>query len=526
MSNKFKNLLELKLEYTKPPLSLDKYRKEVKDVYLYNFNDVRNPLISFVIVAYNEDELLFRLLKTIVSTISKSYEIVVVDNGLPVNVKENLKSYSLKHIILNKNLGCSTGRNIGSLYCNADVVFFVDADGYLENVDIAFKKAEYLLNNKKLVAIRGKVVDTNTNWWRSKPKHYDLGNKQIPSFLDAEGVTLFKRADFIHAGGFEEGLSGNEGHVLCFRMVVFYNYDIDSFIYDPELILYHKYSSGLKHFLSKKQRYRYLSKIVRLRYPLIGYLTRYFMQQRRNINANYSKKSIFKKIFDYYINTNVDKIFIRNQCEYNKIKLNNSPDEITFSVIITIHNHGKYLKRAIESINSQTLQGIQLIIVDEFSNDKKTKQILDEISKSIYLIRLAKNSEKSAAPLAGIKKAYSEYIIILNGCDYLEPTYLEKAKNIFENYKQVGIVSCYQPDIADDILNCKYKNQTEMDIVLVRDYINSASCFRRAAMNEVVRYLEGLNGHDNKSHWIKIIKNGWRLKIIPQYLIMHNDYNE
>ena len=138
-------------------------------------------------------------------------------------------------------------------------------------------------------------METNTNWWRSKPSHYDLENRQIPSYLNAECVTLFKRSIFISVAGFEEGLAGHEGIVLCFRMIEFYNYDMDSFIYDPELILYHNYSSGLKHFLSKKQRYRYLRNIVRLRYPLIGYLTRYFMQQRRNINANYSKKSIFKK---------------------------------------------------------------------------------------------------------------------------------------------------------------------------------------------------------------------------------------
>lgn len=51
------------------------------------------------------------------------------------------------------------------------------------------------------------------------------------------------------------------------------------------------------------------------------------------------------------------------------------------SVIIPTYNDGKYLKLAIESIQNQTYDNIEIIVVDDFSTDE-TKIIVDEISKN------------------------------------------------------------------------------------------------------------------------------------------------
>ncbi len=312
MKNNLKDYLDLKLEHKKPPLSIEKYSDSIEEVNSYNLQDIQEPWISFLLVVYNEDELLFRALSSITCAKSGSYEIVVVDNGLSEPAKEKLRSYSLKHIVMNKNVGCGTGRNIGSLYCNAPVIFFVDADGYLEDVDIAFDKVQVLMNDAKLVAIRGKVKQIHTGLIRIEPCHYDLGDEVIPCCINAECVSMFKRKDFIEVGGFEDGMVGHEGTFLCFRMVEFYGYDKDSFLYDPELVLFHNYYNNLKHILSKKQRNRHLSYILTLKYPSIVSFS--YTMNSNPINKGYLVKfNLFlDRLITYWVHRKVKNFFIKS----------------------------------------------------------------------------------------------------------------------------------------------------------------------------------------------------------------------
>ena len=53
------------------------------------------------------------------------------------------------------------------------------------------------------------------------------------------------------------------------------------------------------------------------------------------------------------------------------------------SVLMTVHNTSNYLKRAINSIISQTYKNIELIIVDDCSSDNSVKIIKNYKSKKI-----------------------------------------------------------------------------------------------------------------------------------------------
>ncbi len=474
MQNNLKDYFNLKLESKKPPVSIEKYSDRIEEVNSYNLQGIQNPRISFLLVAHNENELLFKALNSITCAKSRSYEIVVVDNGLSEPAKERLRSYSLKHIVMNKNVGGGTGRNIGSLYCNAPVIFFVDADGYLEDVNIAFDKVQVLINDHKLVAIRGKVKQIRTGFIRVGSEHYDLGDKVIPCYINTEGISMFKRKDFIEVGGFEDGLMGHEGIFLCFRMVEFYGYDKDSFLYDPDLVLFHDYYDDLTHLSLKVERYKYLFHILTLKYPLIQSFRKYY-----------------------------------KDIEY-----------IKFTVVITSYNKGRWLKEAINSVLSQTLQDVQLIVVDDCSDEPETIKVLNQISNNVHIIRLDKNRGLSAARNEGIKNADSEYICCLDGDDYLEPTYLEKARNVFENYKNVGIVASFFNTFGD--ITGKSSNSigdTSLVRMLTHDYILATSCFRREASVKVGMYDENLKSHEDWEHWINIAKDGWKIRVIHEYLV-------
>jgi len=60
------------------------------------------------------------------------------------------------------------------------------------------------------------------------------------------------------------------------------------------------------------------------------------------------------------------------------------------SVIMSVHNGEKYLRKAIESILNQTFRDFEFIIVNDGSIDK-TEDILDDYAKQDSRIKIIKN---------------------------------------------------------------------------------------------------------------------------------------
>jgi len=506
----------LQLQYKKSPISKSKYNKFIQENTFYNPQDTETLDLCIIVVAYNEDDLIFRLFDSIHASSSNSYELIVVDNGLSEVTREKLKTFSLRHIVLNENVGCSTGRNIGSIYCSSSIIFFVDADGYLESMDLAIEKAKYLIQNKDLVAIRGKILEIQKRIFSTGPKNYDLGNDQLVSFLDAEGVTLIKKKDFIKVGGFEDGMVGHEGIVLSYRMIEYYGYDTASIIYDPNIVLFHNYPNTIYSNLEKKLRYMIHWEKVKLNYPLILYYLSDTLILRPKIVKSSLLKGIINNLSEYYVNLKFSRSIHE---EFENHKILNSSVEITFSVIITCYNMGEIINRAVESVRTQTLNGIQIILVDDCSTDPKSLSVLEKISPDVELVKLEKNSGVSVARNRGIRESKAQYICCLDGDDYLEPSYLEKAKNIFDSSPEVGIVSAYQQSFGGN--NWKFKPEENIDIVdaLVDNPLPAASCFRKEVSADVNMYDENLRSHEDWDHWIKILGYGWKVRVIPEFCI-------
>ena len=210
---------------------------------------------------------------------------------------------------------------------------------------------------------------------------------------------------------------------------------------------------------------------------------------------------------------------MRNISTDKNLNLDKSSNGKNFTVIITSYNVGKYLRKAIDSVYNQTLKNIELIIVDDCSDDPEMLRLLDDISDNVQVIRFDKNLGVSAARNEGIKKSSSEYILCLDGDDYIEPAYLEKAKNVFESYKDVGIVSGWVRLFG--MSNSIWVPQNDIDLlrILTDNRINSGSCFRKEASVKAGMYDEKLRSFEDWDNWIKIIKDGWKVKVIPEILL-------
>ena len=137
------------------------------------------------------------------------------------------------------------------------------------------------------------------------------------------------------------------------------------------------------------------------------------------------------------------------------------------SVIVPIYNVETYLKRCIDSLLAQTLEDIEIILVNDGATDNSgyiaKKYYLENPQKIFYLEK--KNGGLSDARNFGIKHASGDYIAFLDADDYAEPTTYEEMYNkaIEENcdYVECDFIWEYEKKSKLDIRK-DYKNKKEM----------------------------------------------------------------
>lgn len=200
----------------------------------------------------------------------------------------------------------------------------------------------------------------------------------------------------------------------------------------------------------------------------------------------------------------------------NMIKDNN----IAVSVIVPIYNVEEYLKACLESLERQTLQNIEVILVNDGSTDGSeniARQYVDRYKKFSLIDR--ENGGLSAARNSGIKNATGKYIYFLDSDDYLIDTALERmyqkaeeenldvlkfsaynfedgkdAERVWETYKYEG----EYPDVYTGVellnrMRCNGDNGiVSCDLIFTR---------RNIIRENSLEFYEGIIHEDNLFHW-------------------------
>ena len=114
----------------------------------------------------------------------------------------------------------------------------------------------------------------------------------------------------------------------------------------------------------------------------------------------------------------------------------------TVSVVITCYNQGQYLEECINSVTNSDYPNIEIILVDDGSEDTFTQKTLDKLDSGKIRIIRQNNQGVCAARNNGIAAASGKYILPLDADDKIAETYISKAVNIFARNPDTGIVFC------------------------------------------------------------------------------------
>lgn len=128
---------------------------------------------------------------------------------------------------------------------------------------------------------------------------------------------------------------------------------------------------------------------------------------------------------------------------------------VKVSIIVPVYNVYDYLDKCLKSIQNQTLNDIEVIVVNDGTKDT-SQEIIDKYTTidSRFKGYIKENGGLSDARNYGMKKAKGEYIAFVDGDDYIEPDMYElmynKAKEDDSDIVECDFTWDYPKKIIED----------------------------------------------------------------------------
>jgi len=109
------------------------------------------------------------------------------------------------------------------------------------------------------------------------------------------------------------------------------------------------------------------------------------------------------------------------------------------SVVIPSYNYALLVGEAIRSVQDQTVDDLEIIVIDDGSTDD-TPEVLGAIDDPRLIVRRVPNGGVAAARNIALEMARGEFIAFLDADDRWRPTKLERQLALFESEPEVGLV--------------------------------------------------------------------------------------
>ena len=136
---------------------------------------------------------------------------------------------------------------------------------------------------------------------------------------------------------------------------------------------------------------------------------------------------------------------MRNDTRNEKVRYRIADD---VKAVITSFNQGSMILEAVQSLYSQTMLPSEIIIVDDGSSDRESIRILKKIESDAaspvpVTVLWQENSGVSAARNSGIRRAEAPLVLVLDGDDRLEPSFMEEVSQMLRTQSDLAAASSW-----------------------------------------------------------------------------------
>jgi len=112
------------------------------------------------------------------------------------------------------------------------------------------------------------------------------------------------------------------------------------------------------------------------------------------------------------------------------------------SVILTCYSEGRLILRALDSLRNQSVQGFQIIVVNDASNHEETNQITEQLKgqPNITIVRHEINKGLSGARNTGFQTMQNDIAMPLDADDTLPEDAIEKTLAAFNRHPDADMI--------------------------------------------------------------------------------------
>lgn len=199
-----------------------------------------------------------------------------------------------------------------------------------------------------------------------------------------------------------------------------------------------------------------------------------------------------------------------------------NPAQPLVTAYIPTRNRFESLERAIESVLEQTWNSIEIIVVDDASEDG-TQALLKKYS-SIYSINVIRNKSSIGAAACrnlAIEKASGEFVAGLDDDDIWRPKRVELLMDVFED-GYAGACSHDRLDFGNRELVWKKKPLITLQDLLFYNQVGNQILTKREFIIEAGGYDESLTSAQDYDLWIRLAHDFGPFKVTPHTLQVVN----
>ena len=206
------------------------------------------------------------------------------------------------------------------------------------------------------------------------------------------------------------------------------------------------------------------------------------------------------------------------------------------SIIIAVYNGEQYISQTLESIACQTYHPVEVVVVDDGSQDN-TLQIVESFRARLdHLVVLHQSNQGSAAARnLGFAHARGTYFAIIDADDTMFPERIEKQVKFLDVNPAVAVVSCLANYINE---KGQIIGKTYTDLHTIEDCqeylrddkiifcLQPGVMLRPEAVEAVGGYRKMLRYAQDTDLWNRMVEKGYFLVVMPEILVNYRIHRD